>query len=154
MKNWLLKNRFSYTSPEALAKEILDQAQRLVAKLDKEISKDVPLPQERYQDALISFSQAILLALIKACQETRAELENELFLVLARLTLKELLGREPNEAEFEYFLTYYRSHFELLRREMANQNEPFESELTETEFEKYFDTLLRRFLAQEREISH
>ena len=149
-----LLEELSQGSAETVVREILTQAKELVARLAEEAKrKGIPLPAERYQDALISFSQVILLSLAKVSQEVKKGLENELFLSLARLTLEELLSRKPSQKELDYFLTYYRSHFELLRRELEDGESP-ETNLSERDLEALFKALSGRLLAQEGEVSH
>ncbi len=149
-----LLEELSQGSAETVVHEILTQAKALVARLAEEAKrKGIPLPAERYQDALISFSQVILLSLAKVSREVKKGLENELFLSLARLTLEELLSRKPSQKELDYFLTYYRSHFELLRRELEDGESP-ETNLSERDLEALFKALSGRLLAQEGEVSH
>ena len=158
MKKLLEVEDLSEESPETIVREILTQAKELVARLAEEANRnEIPLSAERYQDALISFSQVILLSLAKISQKIKKELENELFLSLARLTLEELLARKPSQKEFDYFLTYYRSHFELLRRELEEGEHPWKEpkpSLGERDLETLLKALSSRLLAQEGEISH
>ncbi len=148
-----LRGKVSEMPPEELVQEILAEAKELVAKLDEETSSK--LPPEKYQDAFISFSQVFLWAITQELQgEDREGLEKEIFLRLARGVLEEMLGREATEAEFDYFLTYYRSHFELLRRELSAQEELEFPRARDSNLEKYLSRLLSHLLAQEREVSH
>ena len=111
---------------EELAEKILIEARKMLEKLENVSEREgLNLPAEKLQDAFISFSQVLMLAYLKAHQnmEEKEALEQELFLTLAKLVFKELLSRSPAENEFDYFLTYYRSHLELLRKELSQAPE-------------------------------
>ncbi|NPA49071.1 MAG: hypothetical protein GXO20_03760 [Thermodesulfobacteria bacterium] len=140
---------------EDLAREILTQARKLTERL-AELSSEagLSLPSEKFQDAFVSFSQILMLAHLKSSPSTPGEeFERELFLTLARLVLKELLLREPAENEFEYFLAYYRSHFELLKKELEMESQA-PSSLPPENPEEILTLYLERFLSQEGEVSH
>ncbi len=113
-------------SVEELAQKILVQARDLVKKLETISSeRGLFLSPERLQDAFISFSQVLMLAYLEAYQdvEEKEPLEQKLFLTMAKLIFEELISRSPTENEFDYFLTYYRSHLELLRKELSRASE-------------------------------
>ena len=130
------------------------QARKLTERL-AELSSEagLALPSEKFQDAFLNFSQILMLAYLKSSPSVEDEFEQELFLTLARLVLKELLLREPAEAEFEYFLAYYRSHLELLKKELEKEDWA-PSSLPPENPEEILSLYLERLLSQEGEISH
>ena len=146
-------------SPEALADEILSQALGLTDSLRSLLEGRNQLRPETLQDALISFTQILLIGFINSFAKLYPDLElleyeNEAFLFLAKDTLEELLQRKPTDQEFEYFLTFYRSHFEMLKKEISEtETMPEENEEIFLELKKRLDELFRRLL-QEGEIRH
>jgi len=147
-------------APKALAEEILAQAIGLVEALPNLLQDKKDLSNESLQDMLISFSQILLLGFSSSFarlypDQDLSAYENEVFLELARLTLAEILQREPTPSEKEYFLTFFRSHFELLRRELAYEHDSSEEEeILDLELKRRLEDLLRRFISQEGEIRY
>ncbi len=121
-------------APEVLAQEIFDQALTLTARLVELFQTQGKEPDTSFlQEALIQTGQSLLLGLTESLgrhlpPEQIEEFTNQVFLSLGRLTLTEFIQREPSTEEWEYFLTYFRSHFELLRREMHDALGKEESE--------------------------
>ena len=121
-------------APEVLAQEIFDQALELTARLEKLFEEQGEIPKSAIlQEALIHLGQSLLLGLTETLSRTLSpeEIEdfaNQVFLKLGRLILVEFIQREPSSEEWEYFLTYFRSHFELLRRELQGLEEEFQGE--------------------------
>ncbi len=137
-------------APQALAEEILTRALELTARL-RDLTQREEAPQSA-QDALISFGQLLLLGFCSAFariypEKDLSHYENEVFLALCRLTLAEILQREAKDEELEYFLTYYRSHFELLKKEAKKSGEelPTEDDALSEELRRRLEELFRRF---------
>ncbi len=160
---WPVDIRFTmsealFSSVEELARHILAQARKLVENLTEIATNEgLKLPVEKFQDAFISFSQILLLAYLKSYSDLfDEEAEQELFLLLARFTLEELLLREPAESEFEYFLAYYRSHLELLKKELEDHR--WEPPLLEGEAlqapQELLSFYLERLFTQEGKVRH
>ncbi len=138
-------------APEDLAREILVRAIDLTKRLEDWTEKRA-FPQA--QDALVSFGQLLLLGSLEAFRKMYpdrdlTDYENQVFLQLSRLTLNEFLQREAEENEWEYFVTYYRSHFELLKRELGETNgEPLaEDDALSEEIRRSLEELFSRFFA-------
>ncbi len=137
--------------PQALAEEILHRALELTAR-SQDLTGREGGPQSA-QDALISFGQLLLLGFCLAFgkiypEKDLSDYENEVFLALSRLTLLEILQREAEDDEFEYFLTYYRSHFELLKKEVRESGGEFpEEDALSEELRQRLEDLFRRFFA-------
>ncbi|WP_022854002.1 hypothetical protein [Thermodesulfatator atlanticus] len=151
------KNAFK-ASPETLAREIWEEAYLLVEKFAKMMQeKGVTLTREQYQDALIGFSQTLLLASSstykKISPEEAEDLEREIFLALGRIILEDFLEREPTEAEYDYFITYFRSGLELLRKEISQETET-DLDKFGPDLRKYIQFVLSRLLAKMGEVSH
>lgn len=148
-------------APESLAEEIFTQAIHLTETLPNLLKDQKDLPSSSLQDALISFSQILLLGFSASFSKLYPEhdlsqYENEVFLRLAHLTLHEFLQREARAAEKEYFLTFYRSHFELLRQELARTGDQIleEGPALEHELKRRLEELIRRFVTQEGEVCY
>ncbi len=148
------KMSLGFPAPKALATEILDQALELTARLENLFEeRGEPLDSQILQEALIHLAQSLLIGLTQTLrhQFPHEELEdfaNQVFLELGRLTLMEFIQREPTEEEWEYFLTYFRSHFELLREEMGEETSYIQeaADLLE-ETQKHLERLLTRFFS-------
>ena len=148
-------------APEVLAQEIFDQALTLTARLVEIFqTQGEEVDTSLLQEALIQTGQSLLLGLTKSLDkylppEQIEEFTNQVFLSLGRLTLTELIQREPSPEEWEYFLTYFRSHFELLRREMYDALEKESEEIPLTpeaqdllaEARRQLENLLSRIFA-------
>ncbi len=147
-------------APEVLAQEIFDQALTLTARLVDLVQTqgqeaDAPFLQE----ALIQTGQSLLLGLSESLKrhlppEQIEDFTNQVFLSLGRLTLMEFIQREPSGEEWEYFLTYFRSHFELLRKEMQDLGQeegeetlPQEAQDLLAEARRHLEGLLTRLFA-------
>lgn len=124
----------AFPAPEMLAEEIFGQALELTARLERIFQERGEIPEGEFlQEALIHLGQSLLLGLMQTLSRTLSTEEvedfaNQVFLALGRLTLAEFIQREPSAEEWEYFLTYFRSHFELLRRELQGLEGEFQGE--------------------------
>ncbi len=148
------KTDLGFPAPKALATEILDQALELAARLESLFEKrGEPLDSQTLQEALIYLAQSLLIGLTQTLahhfpHEELEDFTNQVFLELGRLTLMEFIQREPTEEEWEYFLTYFRSHFELLRDEIEEETSYTQeaADLLE-ETKKHLGRLLNRFFS-------
>ncbi|AEH45319.1 hypothetical protein Thein_1456 [Thermodesulfatator indicus DSM 15286] len=139
-------------SPDILAREIWDEAYLLVNKLKKILEEqNVDLSNDQIQDALMGFAQTLFLASVstfkRVSPEEAEELEREVFLKLAELIIEDFLKRSPTPAEFDYFLTYFRSSLEILRKELAEKGVHPEKELA-PDLRKYIQHISSRFLSK------
>ncbi len=139
-----LENTLKFLEPATLAKEIFDQALELTLRLEQILQKKgQSLNSQSLQETLITLTHSLLIGILQTLSrsfpdEDLKEFANQTFLKLSHLTIQEFIQREPTEEEWEYFLTYFRSHFELLRQELQELDHEFfkeeilmEKEITE-----------------------
>ncbi|OAG27619.1 hypothetical protein [Thermodesulfatator autotrophicus] len=159
IENLMRENSTAFkASPETLAREIWEEAYLLVERL-KKVMQDhgLVLSPEEIQEALMSFAQTLLLASVstfKRISPDEAEkLEQDVFLKLAELIIEDFLERSPSPAELDYFLTYFRSSLEILRKELAEKGVHPEKELA-PDLRKYIQHISSRFLSKIGEVGH
>ncbi len=150
-------------APEALAQDIFDQTLTLLERLEEILRERGKEPEsEALQAALIETELRLLLGIKESLSErvpasVLEEYVNHVFLALGRLTLEELIQQEPSAQEWDYFLTYFRSAFEMLKKDFyglePNQAQetpaPPDAEIESVllEAQKYVESLLRRLFA-------
>ncbi len=151
-----------FLAPDSVAKEIFDQSLELTLRLDQIFEKKGrSLNSEALQETLITLTHSLLIGFLQAISrnlpdEELKEFGNQVFLKLGYLTIMEFIQREPSEEEWEYFLTYFRSRFELLRQELQELDQeffgdeiPLEGEIAELlqESKKRLETILQHLFS-------